>query len=97
MHVEKNICESLLGTLLRIKGKTKDGENAGLDMLGGQPTGVQHDGDGEYTLQLRSYNLTKPEVKQFFEFFLSVKTTSSYSASIRNLVDSDNKKLTHMK
>ncbi|CAM8936836.1 unnamed protein product [Rhodiola kirilowii] len=33
MHVEKNICESLLGTLLNIPGKTKDGVKARLDML----------------------------------------------------------------
>src|SRR3954468_10667318 len=68
-----------------------------MDMLGGQPTCLQGDGGLHFTLQLRSYNLTKSEVKQFFEFLLSVKTPSSYSASIRNLVDSDNKKLTHMK
>ena len=48
-------------------------------MLGGQPTGVQDDRGSEFTIQLRSYNLTKPEVKQFFEFLLSVKTPSSYS------------------
>ena len=24
MHVEKNVCDSLIGTLLNIKGKTKD-------------------------------------------------------------------------
>ncbi|KAL9674273.1 hypothetical protein QQ045_030544 [Rhodiola kirilowii] len=33
MHIEKNICESLLGTLLNIPGKTKDGVKARLDML----------------------------------------------------------------
>ncbi|CAM8986864.1 unnamed protein product [Rhodiola kirilowii] len=33
MHVEKNICESLLGTLLNILGKTKDGVKARLDMV----------------------------------------------------------------
>ena len=33
MHVEKNICESILGTLLKIKGKTKDGDDARLDMV----------------------------------------------------------------
>jgi len=32
MHVEKNVCESILGTLLKIKGKTKDGYKARLDM-----------------------------------------------------------------
>ena len=25
MHVEKNVCDSLIGTFLNIKGKTKDG------------------------------------------------------------------------
>ncbi|CAM8892982.1 unnamed protein product [Rhodiola kirilowii] len=33
MHVEKNICDSLIGTLLNIPGKTKDGLKARLDML----------------------------------------------------------------
>ena len=30
MHIEKNICEALLGTLLEIAGKTKDTEKARL-------------------------------------------------------------------
>ncbi|XP_050255283.1 uncharacterized protein LOC126701217 [Quercus robur] len=32
MHIEKNICDSILGTLLEIKGKTKDGPNARHDL-----------------------------------------------------------------
>ena len=28
MHIEKNICKALLGTLLEIAGKTKDTEKA---------------------------------------------------------------------
>jgi hypothetical protein len=37
MHVEKNICESILSTLLKIKGKPKDGDGARLDMIGDKP------------------------------------------------------------
>ena len=33
MHVEKNVCDSLIGTLMNIKGKTKDGVNARLDLI----------------------------------------------------------------
>ena len=33
MHTEKNVCESLIGTLLNIHGKTNDGENVRLDMV----------------------------------------------------------------
>ncbi|XP_063946024.1 uncharacterized protein LOC108212368 [Daucus carota subsp. sativus] len=34
MHIEKNICEALVGTLLNIPGKTKDRESVRLDMAG---------------------------------------------------------------
>ena len=33
MHVEKNVCDSLIGTLFNINGKTKDGMNALLDLI----------------------------------------------------------------
>jgi len=32
MHIEKNICESILGTLLDLAGKSKDSEKPQLDM-----------------------------------------------------------------
>jgi hypothetical protein len=32
MHVEKNVCESLIGTLLDIPGKTKDTLKAWMDI-----------------------------------------------------------------
>ncbi|KAJ9535975.1 hypothetical protein OSB04_un000867 [Centaurea solstitialis] len=33
MHVEKNVCESLIGTLLHMPGKTKDGLEARMDLV----------------------------------------------------------------
>ena len=33
MHIEKNVCESLIGMLLNIPGKTNDRENARLDIV----------------------------------------------------------------
>ena len=33
MHIENSVCESLIDTLLNIPWKTKDGENAMLDMV----------------------------------------------------------------
>jgi len=33
MHVEKNMCDSLIGTLLNINEKTKDGLNDRLDLI----------------------------------------------------------------
>ncbi|VVA38629.1 PREDICTED: transposon, partial [Prunus dulcis] len=33
MHIEKNVCDSIIGTLLEIPGKNKDGIAARLDLL----------------------------------------------------------------
>jgi len=33
MHVEKNVCDSVIVTLLNINGKSKDGLNALLDLI----------------------------------------------------------------
>jgi len=33
MHVEKNVCDSIIGTLLNVKGKTKDEINARKDLV----------------------------------------------------------------
>ena len=33
MHIEKNVCESIIGTLLNIPRKTKDGLNSCLDLM----------------------------------------------------------------
>jgi hypothetical protein len=52
MHIEKNICEIILGTLLKLDGKCKDGENAQLDMEHLQIRPDQHPviKDDKYTL-----------------------------------------------
>ena len=64
MHVEKNVCEIILGTLLKIKSKPKDGDGARLDMLGDQPKRMNEAEDGDKFLHVRqSYNFTAKEAK----------------------------------
>ena len=100
MHVEKNVCESILGTLLKIKGKRMDGEGSRLDMLADQSKGKSEAKDDDKFIKARqSYNFSTKEATQFFTYLLSVKTPSSYCANIRSLVDvsSGKMKLGHMK
>ena len=33
MHIEKNVCDSIIGTLLNIKDKSKDGFNSRVDLI----------------------------------------------------------------
>lgn len=32
MHIEKNVCENIIGTILNIPGRSKDGLNARKDL-----------------------------------------------------------------
>ena len=100
MHVEKNVCESILGTLLKIKGKRKDGDGSRLDMLDDQSQRKSEVEDDDKFIKARQiYNFSTKEATQFFTYLLSVKTPSSYCANIRSLVDvsSGKMKLGHMK
>ena len=59
MHVVKNVCESILGTLLKIKGKRKDGDGSRLDMLVDQSKGKSKAEDDEKFIKARqSYNFS---------------------------------------
>jgi hypothetical protein len=66
MHIEKNICESILGTLLGINDKTKDSEKARLDM---QHLGIKKDQhpvikNDKYSLPPSMYSLARS--RKFF-------------------------------
>jgi hypothetical protein len=68
MHIEKNICDRIIGTLLRIDGKCKDSEKARLDM---QHLGIRQDQhlvveNGKYTLPPSLYSLDRDQKKMLF-------------------------------
>ena len=66
MHVEKNVCESILGTLLKIKGKRKDGDSSWLDMLADQSQRKSEAEDDDKFIKARqSYNFSTKEATQF--------------------------------
>jgi len=68
MHVEKNVCETLIDTLLNINGKTKDDLNARLDLIEmnirGESTPIQM--DKRTYLPPACYTMSKDEKKLFF-------------------------------
>ena len=71
MHVEKNVCDSLIGLLLNIKGKTKDGINARKDMVEMQIrprlAPVERDDKRTY-LPPACYTLSKKEKTSFCQY-----------------------------
>jgi hypothetical protein len=70
MHIEKNICESIIGTLPHIDGECKDSEKVRLEM---QHLGIRHDQypvveNGKYTLPPSLYSLDRDQKKMLCTF-----------------------------
>jgi len=89
MHIEKNICEALLGTLLEIAGKTKDTEKARLDL---QDMGIRKDQHhvlekGKYKLPAGLYKLSLGIKQIMCNFLHDVKLPDGYASNIRRSVD----------
>jgi hypothetical protein len=100
MHVEKNVCESLVGLLLNIPGKTKDGLNARLDLvdLKIRPELAPEPSEkGRTRLPPACYNLKKAERTELCWCLHGVKVPSGYSANISKLVSMQDLKLVGMK
>ncbi|XP_074323263.1 uncharacterized protein LOC141660197 [Apium graveolens] len=87
MHIEKNLCEAMLGTLLNIPGKTKDRESVHLDMA---EMGIRLElrpktpGKKE-KVPLASWNLSHAEKKTVCSAFLQMKLSDGFCSNIKNL------------
>ncbi|WCJ37799.1 hypothetical protein M5689_018900 [Euphorbia peplus] len=98
MHVEKNVCDALVGTLLNIPGKTKDGKNARLDMKEmGRPELAPQERGKRYFLPPACFTLSKEEKKRLCESLHGVKVPSGYSSNFRSIVSLKELKLVGMK
>ena len=96
MHVKKNVCGSLLGTLMNDKWKTKDHAKAraNLEELDIR-SGLRPDSTSAQP-PLSTINLTRQEKQELCDFFHSVKVPSGYAANIRKLVPAKENKMLPM-
>jgi len=99
MHLEKNVCDNLIGTLLNIKGNTKDGVNAHLDLIEiniREELAPREVGKCTY-LPAACYTLSKKEKTSFCESFKGVKVPQGYSSNVKSLVFMNDLKLIGLK
>jgi hypothetical protein len=88
MHIEKNVCKSLLGTLLNTDGKTRDHEHARADL---KKMGIRlelwlDDSVKGTKLPTSCITLSKTEKKEFYGFLKNVKVPSNYSTNVLRLI-----------
>jgi len=88
MHVEKNVCDSVIGTLLNIQGKTKDGLNTRQDLVEmGILASLHPRSDGKKIyLPPACHTLSIKEKINFYQCLRWVKVPQGYSSNIKSLV-----------
>ncbi|XP_038996619.1 uncharacterized protein LOC120121300 [Hibiscus syriacus] len=96
---EKNVCESVYGTLLNLPGKTKDGLRARQDLeVMGIKLELQTQPRGNRTwLPPACYTLNTTEKHQFYETLSTIKVPNRYCSNFKNLVSDDVSKMNGLK
>ena len=92
MHIEKNVSDRLINTLLNIPGRSKDGIKARLDLIDmGLRTNLAPTvGEKRAYLPPICYTLNKEEKQVVCNSLENVKVPEGYSSNISSLVDMKN-------
>jgi hypothetical protein len=92
MHIEKNVCENVICTLLNVLGKTKDTHNARLDLY---DMGIRHHlhlqekGNNSASALPTPYVLAKDHKVQFYKFLKGIKFPDGYAANLARYISKD--------
>ena len=84
MHIEKNVCDSLLGTLLADPHKSKDTDNARRDLA---KLGIRHElhlyEDGNKLMKpAAEYTFSEANRRKFYHFIISVKFPNGFASNL---------------
>ena len=99
MHIEKNVCESIMGTLLDIPGKSKDGLSSHLDLVNME---IRSElqlivGEKKDIFPAASYTLSKAEKIKICKMLSALKVPNGYYSNLRNCVSMEELKLYGLK
>ncbi|XP_074364111.1 uncharacterized protein LOC141704847 [Apium graveolens] len=101
MHVQKNVFDSIIGTMLGVKGKTKDGLSARQDMvemgIREELSPAQKHGKSTPYLPSAAHTLSKDEKRVLLQTLHSIKVPEGYSSNMKRLVSLSDLKLKNLK
>ena len=89
MHIEKNVCDNILGTLLDLDGKAKDNLKARRDL---EEMGIRRAlhptilANNKFFLPPTSFTMSKHKKEIFCKVFKNVKVPDKYSSKISRRV-----------
>lgn len=97
MHIEKNIFDNIMNTILNVKGKTKDNLKSILDLPDICARESLHV-DGRGRLPMPIYRLDAAAKQEFFDWIIdSVKFPDGYASNLRNRVNREEGKFSGLK
>ncbi|KAL5569773.1 hypothetical protein UlMin_026348 [Ulmus minor] len=99
MHIEKNVCDSLLGTLLADPHKSKDTDNARRDLA---KLGIRHElhlfEDGNKLMKpAADYTFSEANRRKFCRFIRSVKFPDGFASNMSKKVAQNDSRLLGLK
>jgi hypothetical protein len=100
MHVEKNVKDNILGTMLDIKEKTKDNAQAHHDLqeMGLRPKLYQYTGDdGKTYLPPACHTMSNDDKNAFLEVLDDVRVADGYASNIFRCVRLNDRTMSSLK
>ncbi|XP_074347390.1 uncharacterized protein LOC141686242 [Apium graveolens] len=99
MHVEKNVCDNIIGTLLHMKFKSKDSRASRLDLvdMGIRPDLAPEVGEKRTYLPPAPYTLSRKEKQIILTSLYDMKLPYGHASNIRNCVSMIDMKLYGLK
>ncbi|XP_065850450.1 uncharacterized protein [Euphorbia lathyris] len=99
MHIEKNICDNLLGTFLNLDGKSKDNYKTRLDLI---DMGIRHElhptaHNGSRRLPQACYTMSSVEKELFLTVLKNMKVPDGYASNISRCVNLKERKIINLK
>lgn len=100
MHIEKNVCDNILGTLLGLDGKSKDNLSARLDLKEmniREDLHAEQQPSGKFYLPPALFKMSRSEIKLFLEVLESIMVHDGYCGNISKCVKSAEGKISGLK
>ena len=105
MHMEKHICDNIIGTLLNIPTKKKDSYNARIDCeklkvnshLKLDPTEEVFKDKKHYKFPGAEFTLPMPKRVMFCDFLRGVKFPYGFASNIANCINAEGNKIQGLK
>ena len=101
MHIEKNVCDNIIGMLLQLEGKSKDNDKAHyylVDMnIRSQLHPKMHPSKGKQYFPRACYQMTSKEKETFLEVLKTIKAPDEYLSNISRCVQVKEHKISGLK